>query len=54
MRRARSEGLFVRMPLWFRCYAGSRPPDLYAAQRSEYDVMFSARTIAIEQSLAGP
>lgn len=44
MKNARADDLFVRMPLWYRCYAGSRPPDLYAAQRSEYDALFSARS----------
>lgn len=44
MKNARADGLFVSMPLWYRCYAGSRPPDLYAAQRSEYDALFSARS----------
>lgn len=45
MGRARAAHLFARLPLWFRCYSGSRPPDLYAAQRAEYDALFSARAL---------
>lgn len=48
MAAAHAAGLFVRMPLWFRCYAGSRPPDLYAAQRGEFDTLFSARVLHTE------
>lgn len=41
MDKARADGYFVPMPLWFRIYAGSRPPDLFLIQRTEFDAMFS-------------
>jgi hypothetical protein len=41
MSNARSNGYFVPMPLWFRIYAGARPPDLFLIQRAEFDAMFS-------------
>lgn len=37
------EGLFAPMPLWYWVYAEERPPDMYSAQRAEYDARFSAR-----------
>jgi len=35
------EGNFVPMTTWFACYAGGNPPDLYLAQRAEFDKRFS-------------
>ena len=35
------EGSFVPMTTWFACYAGGNPPDLYLAQRTEFDKKFS-------------
>jgi len=35
--------LFSPLPLWYTLYAQARPPDMYSAQRSEYDARFSAR-----------
>jgi hypothetical protein len=36
-------GLFAPLPLWYWIYAQERPPDMYSAQRAEYDARFSAR-----------
>lgn len=36
-------GLFTPLPLWYTLYAQERPPDMYSAQRAEYDARFSAR-----------
>lgn len=36
-------GLFAPLPLWYWMYAEERPPDMYSAQRAEYDKRFSAR-----------
>jgi hypothetical protein len=36
-------GLFAPLPLWYLAYASDRPPDLFSAQRAEYDSRFSAR-----------
>ncbi len=41
MRAAIVEGNFVPMTTWFACYAGGNPPDLYLAQRAEFDKRFS-------------
>jgi len=41
MFRAISEDLFVPIPTWFRAFAGTTPPDLYLAQKTSYDAMFS-------------
>lgn len=41
MINAYEQGLFVPMPTWFAAFAGERPPDLYLAQKNEYDQMFS-------------
>lgn len=41
--KARDAGLFVSMSQWYGAYAQERPPDLYSAQRSEFDALFSAR-----------
>jgi len=41
MVRSRREGLHVPLSDWFSAYSGDKPPDLYLAQRSEYDLMFS-------------
>jgi hypothetical protein len=35
------ESNFVPMTNWFACYAGGLPPDLYLAQRAEFDKRFS-------------
>lgn len=36
-------GLYTPLPLWYTVYAQERPPDMYSAQRAEYDARFSAR-----------
>lgn len=41
MTAAAESGLFVPLPLWYRSHASNRPPDLYLAQRAEYDALFS-------------
>jgi len=38
------QGLFIPMPNWFATYAGDRPPDLYLAQKRNYDDAFSSTT----------
>ncbi len=43
MREARRRHLYAPYPLWFMAYANSRPPDLFAVQRIEYDALFSPR-----------
>lgn len=35
--------LFAPLPLWYWVYAQERPPDMFAAQRAEYDARFAAR-----------
>lgn len=40
---AQLAGLFAPLPLWYWVYAQERPPDMYSAQRAEYDARFSAR-----------
>jgi hypothetical protein len=45
-RRSRAKGLFAPLPLWYQAFAGDAPPDLYHAQRGEFDRQFSARRIA--------
>lgn len=35
--------LSTPLPLWYTLYAQERPPDMYSAQRLEYDSRFSAR-----------
>lgn len=41
MNEAILESNFVPMTNWFACYAGGNPPDLYLAQRAEFDKRFS-------------
>lgn len=41
MEQAINQHLFIPMPVWFGAYAGDRPPDLYLAQKRNYDVVFS-------------
>lgn len=41
--QARELGLSTPLPLWYTVYARERPPDMYSAQRAEYDSRFSAR-----------
>ena len=41
---AASEGLFAPLPCWYWPYAEQRPPDMYSAQRAEYEQRFSARS----------
>jgi hypothetical protein len=36
---------FVPMPTWFAAYAGDRPPDLYLAQKRNYDGFFTAGAV---------
>ncbi|WP_062313373.1 hypothetical protein [Demequina rhizosphaerae] len=40
---ARAFGHFVPMPRWYGPYAADTPPDMYLAQRREFDLRFSAR-----------
>jgi hypothetical protein len=42
MAAAVSQGLFIPMPVWFAAYAGDRPPDLYLAQKRNYDDSFTS------------
>ncbi|RNB51590.1 hypothetical protein EDM22_03945 [Agromyces tardus] len=42
-------GAFSPLPLWYWLYSSDRPPDMYSAQRSEYDTRFHARG-AVEES----
>ncbi len=41
MSSAVEAGLFVPMSYWFTAYSGDRPPDLYLAHRSSFDLVFS-------------
>lgn len=41
MQEAVTNDRFVPMPLWFALFAGTRPPDLFLSQRSEYEAQFS-------------
>lgn len=41
--QSQESGLSVPLPLWYTAYARERPPDMYSAQRLEYDARFSAR-----------
>jgi hypothetical protein len=41
--QSRELGLSTPLPLWYTVYAQERPPDMYSAQRAEYDSRFSAR-----------
>lgn len=43
LQEATLRGLFAPLPLWYWIYAQERPPDMYSAQRAEYDARFSAR-----------
>jgi hypothetical protein len=43
LRAARDVGWFVPFSQWYAAYSENRPPDLYSAQRAEYDSLFSAR-----------
>ncbi|GAA4714050.1 hypothetical protein GCM10025782_08760 [Pedococcus ginsenosidimutans] len=43
LHEASIRGLFAPVPLWYWVYAQERPPDMYSAQRGEYDTRFSAR-----------
>jgi hypothetical protein len=43
LEEAALRGLFAPLPLWYWVYAQERPPDMYSAQRAEYDSRFSAR-----------
>jgi hypothetical protein len=42
MDQALNSGLFIPMPTWFSAFAGDRPPDLYLAQKRNYDDFFSS------------
>ncbi len=46
LEEAAIHGLFAPLPLWYWVYAEERPPDMYAAQRAEFDARFSARGIS--------
>lgn len=41
MESAKSLGLWSPLPMWAATFAAPRPPDLYLAQRSEFDRRFS-------------
>jgi hypothetical protein len=41
MQQTRSLGLFTPMPMWPAHYASPRPPDLFLAQKGEFDRVFS-------------
>jgi hypothetical protein len=41
MTRSASNGLWSPMPIWPARYAAPRPPDLYLAQRADFDQRFS-------------
>jgi len=41
MVRSQSEGLHIPLSDWFSVYVSNTPPDLYLAQKSEYDLYFS-------------
>lgn len=43
LEEAELRGLFSPLPLWYWPYAEARPPDMYSAQRAEYEARFSAR-----------
>lgn len=36
-------GFYAPLPVWYWVYAEERPPDMYSAQRAEYEARFSAR-----------
>lgn len=36
-------GFFAPLPVWYWVFAEERPPDMYSAQRTEYEARFSAR-----------
>lgn len=42
MDESRKAGLHVPLSDWFSSYSGHNPPDLYLAQRNEYDLMFAS------------
>jgi len=41
MIQSRDAGLHIPLSDWFSTYSGDNPPDLYLAQKAEYDMMFS-------------
>lgn len=41
LKRSATDGLVAPMSLWYQAYAASHPPDLYTAQRTEYDALFN-------------
>lgn len=45
---AKLSGFFAPMPIWYWLYAMDRPPDMYSAQRAEYDALFSARSGTVD------
>jgi len=42
MRSSEAQGTFVPSGTWFATYSKPEPPDLYLAQRREFDVLFSS------------
>jgi hypothetical protein len=40
MEQARASGRFVPLPTWFSLFAQSNPPNLFLAQKSQFDDMF--------------
>jgi len=44
MHESLQRGLYVPSTTWFSIYAGLNPPDLYLAQKADYDQLFSAYT----------
>lgn len=51
MKSSREQGSFVPSGTWFAVYSGSEPPDLYLAQRREFDLLFSSG--ALRWSISG-
>lgn len=43
LKNAKADGHFAPLPVWYWLYADNRPPDMYSAQRTEYEARFSAR-----------
>lgn len=43
LHQAALRGFYAPLPVWYWVYAEERPPDMYSAQRIEYETRFSAR-----------
>lgn len=51
MRDAVVIGNFTPISTWIQAFASNRPPDLYLAQRSDWDTRFSSSVVAAEAAL---